>query len=391
MLAEAALRALCERFAREVGCAPRVFRAPGRINVIGEHTDYNDGFVLPLAIDRETLVLAAPRADRRVRATSLALQETRVFDLDALHDGSRSGAWIDHVRGTARSLAANGAMLRGAELWIAGDLPIGAGLASSAALEIATGFALCAASGLEVPPRMLAQAAIDAEHVDVGTRCGPMDPLVVALAQEGHALLLDCRSLAVEHVAFDLPDAELIVCDTAVKHALAGSAYNERRLQCEAAARAIAAHVPGVRALRDVGEHDFARVARDLPEPLRARAHHVVTENARVSNACDALRAGDCSRLGTLMTASHASLRDDFAVSCAELDLLVDTAVQRPGVLGARMTGGGFGGCAIVLVLRAARQSVQQALGSAFERAFGRPLASFVARASAGASESALR
>jgi galactokinase len=325
----------------------RAYRAPGRVNLIGEHTDYNDGFVMPVAIDRHTRVVIEPRADRRLAVRSSAFDETVEIDLDAA-GGGPTGHWSDYIRGVAAVLERDGHRLGGATLDITSDVPIGAGLSSSAALEVAVGRALLGAAGIDLDRTALALACQRAEHEYAGTRCGVMDQFVVCHGRPGHALLLDTRTLEMEWLP--LPGrVAIVVCNTMTKHALAGSAYNERRADCEAGVRAIAVRLSEVRALRDVTPA-ILETSRDvLPERVYRRCRHVVTENMRVMSAATALRLGNLDAFGSLMGASHRSLRDDYDVSCAELDAMVECAAG-PGLFGARMTGGGFGGCTVNLV-----------------------------------------
>jgi galactokinase len=324
------------------------YRAPGRVNLIGEHTDYNDGFVMPVAIDRFTTVTATRRADRLVVVTSTAYPDPVTIDLDAPGDGP-SGAWSDYVRGVAAILERRGRRLVGADMTIASDVPIGAGLSSSAALEVSTGYALMDLAGHAIDRTELALACQQAEHEFAGMRCGVMDQFIACHGRAGQALLLDTRSL--DAAWLPLPaDVQVLVCNTMTKHALASDGYNERRADCEAGVRALAARLPGVRALRDVTLDDLNAHRDALDDRVLRRCRHVVTENARTLDAADALRAHDIARFGRLMSASHASLRDDYEVSTGELDAMVEIAMEAGGVFGARMTGGGFGGCTVNLV-----------------------------------------
>lgn len=375
-----------DRFRERHGGAPRLFAAPGRINLIGEHTDYNDGFVLPMAIDRGVVVAATPRSDRRVRVFSLDVDGEIELDLDR-PGPPRRGSWIDRVEGVAQSLARRGVALSGAELVLSGDVPHGAGLSSSAALEVAVGMALWSLAGGAVDRVTLALAAQAAENDWVGTRCGVMDPMIAALGAADRALLIDCRSLEVSPVPLALPDHVIAVLDTRVTHDLASSAYNDRRAECERGVELLGRWLPDIRALRDVSPDDFEPLAAQLPEPVRRRCRHVIGENARTLGAAAALRVGDLSRFGRLMAESHRSLRDDFEVSCPELDLLAEVAAATPGVLGGRMTGGGFGGCVIALCELGAEARFIAAASSAFDRRFGRVPIALSSRAAAGARE----
>jgi len=325
----------------------RRYRAPGRVNLIGEHTDYNDGFVMPVAIDRYTTVEARPRADRRVLVRSDGYD--RPADIDLADPGAPAGAWSDYVRGVVAVLQRSGQSLRGADLAITSDVPAGAGLSSSAALEVAAGYALLHLTGRPIDLTALALACQEAEHEYAGTRCGLMDQFIACHGRAGHAVLLDTRTLDALWLPLP-PGVQVIVCNTMTRHALASDGYNERRADCEAAVRALAVRLPRIRALRDVSFADLEANRDVLPDQVYRRCRHVVTENARTLSAADALRDGDIARVGVLMGASHASLRDDYEVSTPELDALVDVATEMEATIGARMTGGGFGGCTVNLV-----------------------------------------
>jgi galactokinase len=375
---------LRDRFRVLFGGEARLFRAPGRVNLIGEHTDYNDGFVLPAAIDFQTFAAAARRADRGLRIHSVNLDETVSFDLDA--GARRRGHWSDYPLGVAATLARAGHTLTGADLLLYGEVPPGAGLSSSAALEVATALALIAVAGLELSPLETAKLCQRAENEFVGTLCGIMDPFVSRFAQAGHALLIDCRSL--ESRAVPLPEAlSLVICDSGVRHALASGEYNARRAQCEQGVRALAEVNPRVRALRDATLATLEESRSRIPPVVFARCHHVVSENERTLEAAAALERRDLSAVGRLMAASHASLRDAYEVSCRELDALVDAAAPLEGVFGARMTGGGFGGCTVNLVRADTVQAFREGVTRAFERATGRKPKIYESSAAAGASE----
>jgi galactokinase len=325
---------------------PRVYRAPGRVNLIGEHTDYNAGFVMPMAIEAATLIAVAPRPDRRIVIRSENFSETEEFDLD--EPGGRRGHWSDYPRGVAFILEQDGHHLRGANILLRGEVPVGAGLSSSAALEVATGYALLDCSAVTVARLQLALACQRAENEFVGMRCGLMDQFTACFAERGRALRLDCRSLAFDQ--HPLPGGvKVVVCNTMVRHELAASEYNLRRAECEEGVRLLSQHLPGVRSLRDLTVTELESCRIRLPETIYKRCRHVVIENARVVAAAVALEEGDSTTFGKLMNESHCSLRDDYEVSCAELDLLVNLAHECK-VYGARMTGGGFGGCTVNLV-----------------------------------------
>ena len=315
--------------------------APGRVNLIGEHTDYSGGFVLPVAIPQRTRVEAAPRDDAAVRVWSAQFSEGQVVEY-VLGRETRDGTWADYVKGMTRVLAAYGA-LGGFDAWISSEVPVGSGLSSSAALEIAVGRTLRQMFGLTIDDVALAVAARKAENEFVGAPVGIMDQMAASLADTEAALFLDTRSLAHERVTLP-PTCALIVIDSGVPHRHAGGEYATRRRECAAAAAAL-----GVRELRDVTAGRLVEVAQ-LPAPLDRRARHVVTENQRVLDTVEALRAGDAAAVGRLFQASHASMRDDFEVSIPAIDALVALASAAPDVYGARLTGGGFGGSIVALV-----------------------------------------
>lgn len=368
------------------GDEPRLFRAPGRVNLIGEHTDYNDGFVLPMAIDRQTIVAATAKDNSRVRVFSLNAGEMVEFDLD--NPGpKRRGIWLDYVEGVAQALQARGLRLRGADMALWSDVPVGAGLSSSAALEISAGMALLSVAGIEVDRVALALAGQQAEHDYVGTKCGIMDQLVAACGQRGHALLIDCRSLETTQIPVDTSRAVVAICDTRVKHELSSSEYNTRRAECERGVRILSEVLPRVRALRDVSVHDFQMYEEHLPDPVRSRCRHVVTENARTLAAASALRANDFEEMGRLMLKSHESLREDYEVSCRELDVLVEIAGAIDGVYGARMTGGGFGGCTVNLVRAEALEKFQERVTAEYNKATGKIPPIYISEPGDGARE----
>ena len=326
----------------------RVFRAPGRVNLIGEHTDYNEGLVMPAAIDFATSVTVAARADRRLSVFSENCEEAIEFDLDDPEPRAASH-WSDYVKGVAVVLEQSGHRLRGANLRIHGEVPIGSGLSSSAALEVSTAYALLANSGHNVPPVELAKLCQRAENEFVGMRCGIMDQFISCCGQADKALMLDCRSL--DYKLLPLPaNVRLVISNTMVKHQLASSQYNVRRAECEAGVHHFAQSNPNVRALRDVTKAEVERARVDLSEVIYRRCRHIVSENARVLEAAEALESSNLKAFGQLMDESHRSLRDDYEVSCRELDLMVELAGRVEGVYGSRMTGGGFGGCTISIV-----------------------------------------
>lgn len=339
---------LISLFQEKLGSEARIFRAPGRVNLIGEHTDYNDGFVMPSAIGFYTWVAAAKRDDRKLRANSENFDEEITFSLDEL-SGPPRGHWSDFIRGVAATLQEAGHRLSGANLVIHGDVPLGAGLSSSASLEVAVALALSAVAEVHLSRLQLVRLCQQAEHHFVGTRCGIMDQFAATFSEAGSALFLDCRSL--EYRILPIPrDVRVVVCNSMVRHELASGEYNLRRSDCETGVKLLGAYLLGLRALRDLELEDLERYKSQLPQQVYRRCRHVVTENHRVTKAAAALESADSEFFGQLMYESHASLREDYEVSCEELDLLVALASRIPGVLGARMTGGGFGGCTVNLV-----------------------------------------
>jgi len=336
------------------------------VNLIGEHTDYNDGFVMPVALDFSTYAKVSPREDRRLQVCSDNFGDEVEIDLDDQQLAAR-GHWSDYPIGVAVVLERAGYRLRGARLEIRGEVPIGSGLSSSAAIEVATACALLANSDLEIDKRELARLCRQAENEFAGAHVGIMDQFISLFGQAQKALMLDCRSLEIR--LLPLPDnVRLIICNTMVKHELASSAYNERRAQCEAGVKHLAKFLPNVTALRDVTVQELERYRAGLSEVVYRRCRHVITENARVLAAADALERRDLHQFGKLMAESHKSLRDDYEVSSEELDLMVALAQKVEGVYGARMTGGGFGGCTINLVAQEYAEQFQQIVAPEYER-----------------------
>jgi len=372
------------RFRATFGGAPRVYRAPGRVNLIGEHTDYNDGFVLPAAIDLAAFVAAAPRDDRVLRVAAADLGRHAELALDAASEPQPARDWSDYAFGVALELERAGHRLRGADLLVTSAVPVGAGMSSSAAFEVAVALALLDLAGIALDPVAVARLCQAAENRFVGTRCGIMDQFASCRGRAGHALFLDCRSLDVREVPVP-SDLAIVVCDSGVSHALADGAYNERRAACEEAVRILGRGRPEIRALRDVGEDELERRRGELSEVVWRRCRHVVRENARVVDAVRALDTGDRNRLGALLRASHESLRSDYEVSCVELDLLVEAASGRDGVVGSRLMGGGFGGSTINLVRPDAVPEVEGELRDAYRKRCGRDLGVHVCRVGDGA------
>jgi galactokinase len=377
-------KALSAAFQSLYGSPPKIYRAPGRVNLIGEHTDYNQGFVMPAAIDFSTWVAIDPRRDRKLSVRSENFSETAELDLDYPPTHGQ-GHWSDYPFGVAVKLEQAGHRLRGASILVRGEVPVGAGLSSSAAIEVAAGLAMLENSEIEMARLELAKVCQLAENEFVGTRCGVMDQFISCLGEAGHALMLDCRSLDYEPLA--LPEeVKLVVCNTMVKHQLAGSEYNARRAECEQGVRLLSQNLPKVESLRDVSADEVERSRSELPDTIFRRCHHVVTENARVIAGAAALKRSDLTAFGELMRQSHQSLREDYEVSCAELDLMAELA-DTAGAIGARMTGGGFGGCTINLVASNSVESFKQRVATGYAKATGREPEIYVCSAARGAEQ----
>ena len=356
-----------------------IARAPGRVNLIGEHTDYNEGFVLPMAIDRDVTIAGAPRPDRTVRLYSVDFDQTSEFSLDSIQPDP-AAPWSNYMRGVAMMLQNDGLALRGFDGVVRGDVPIASGLSSSAATEMATVMAFSAASGQSIDGVRAARLSQRAENQFVGVNCGIMDQFISSLGKAQHALLIDCRSLDYELVPVPAGVTVLVV-DTTAPRTLAGSAYNQRRSECEEGARLL-----GAKSLRDVSGAAFERRRSELPAVIAKRCAHIVHENQRVLDAVAALRRNDLSVFGALMNQSHDSLRDLYEVSSKELDAVVDIARGEPGVHGARMTGAGFGGCAIALVDDGAAEALAAKVAVEYPRRTGRTPNIYPSLASDGAS-----
>jgi galactokinase len=374
-------QSLVQTFTQTFGTAPSlVSRAPGRVNLIGEHTDYNDGFVLPMAIDRDVRIAARPRPDRTIRMFSLNFNQRDEFSLDAIQRVGEKVTWGDYVRGVAQVLQAEGHTLHGAYLAIQGDVPTGSGLSSSAAIELATIAAFRALNNLDIDPVRAALLGQRAENTFVGVKCGVMDQFISALGQAGHALLIDCRSL--KFCPVPLPQGvSVIVAHTGVHRGLSSSEYNTRRGQCETGAQLL-----GVKALRDVSVEQFEARKHELPPEVARRCQHVVYENARTLQSVEALERGDLATFGKLMIESHASLRDLYEVSCAELDAMAEITHNAPGCYGARLTGAGFGGCAVAIASQEAAPAVVAAIERDYPVRTGKTPQVYVCQATAGAS-----
>lgn len=362
--------------------------APGRVNLLGEHVDYNDGFVLPAAIDREVKVAANELPGRTVRLTAVDLDQSATFDLDHLDSkkdphGNPLPGWAMYPAGVAWVLQKHGYRVSGIEAWFTSNVPIGSGLSSSAAVEVAFATLWRSLGGSEIDQMTLARLCQEAENKFVGVNCGLMDQFASAHGVEGHALYLDTRSL--EWRPVPMPKGVVIViADSKVRRSLANSAYNERRASCEEAVRLLRQDLPGIQALRDVTPAQFHALAHKLPETVRKRAQHVVEECTRVEEAIQKMEAGDAVAFGKLMFEGHASLRDLYEVSCPELDVLVDSAGALPGCVGARLTGAGFGGCTVNLVEEDQAEAFIEQLKQKYLAATGKHADIYLCRASQG-------
>lgn len=357
-------------------------RSPGRVNLIGEHIDYNDGFVLPMAIPLQTEMAVAPRVDETVRLYSPIFNEERQFQLSDL---KKTKSWIDYAQAVASVLGADGVPLRGFDGVVSSDLPLGSGLSSSASLEVAVALVFLHLAGVEKSRVEIALMCQRAENGFIGLNSGIMDQMAVAACTANHALLLDCRSLFMEQVPFVLQNHAVVVTDSAAPRELASSAYNERRAQCEAGLAILQKSLPNAKSLRDVSTKDLERFGAELPEIVRQRVTHIVDEIARTQQAVDALKRGDLAEFGAKMNESHASLRDLYEVSSAELDFLTDWARQQPGVLGSRMTGAGFGGCTVTLIEKNRAESFIDEQIRAYKTATNRDARGWVCEATEGA------
>jgi galactokinase len=364
--AQSTLAEFVARFRRQ----PKLYRAPARVNIIGEHTDYNDGFVLPTAIALHTWIAIAPRTDRTLHVYSCKFDSVKKIDLDRI-EKTGSGQWLEYIKGVASTLENEGCALRGADIVIDGEIPLGSGLSSSASLETVLAFALLDCAGVAIDRSRLAQSCQRAESDFVGVRCGIMDQYVISCCTKGHAMMLDCRSLEYDLVAMS-EDVRLVIVDSGVHHQLPDGEYNTRRQECEEAVALLKKENPQLSSLRDLSLDQLEASRQRLGDGLFRRCRHVVTENHRVGDAHAALGSNDVERLGQLVTASHTSLRDDFEVSCAEVDALVEIANRCAGVYGTRMVGAGFGGCTISLVAPAYLSRVVDGISSEYGKRLGR-------------------
>jgi galactokinase len=365
-----------------------VIRAPGRVNLIGEHTDYNDGLVFPMAIEPQVLIACRQRTDGRVRLASTAFPGQVVeFSVEQPIERGEP-AWANYFRGVAAELEGAGIPLTGMDALVENTLPVGGGLSSSAAIEVGTGVAFLTLAGVEMDRDRLALICQKAEHEYALVPCGIMDQMIVATGKVGHATQYDCRSGAKQFVKLDPNDLRVVIVNSMVRHELTGGEYAERRRQCEAGVAYFQKHHPGagIKALRDVTTKQLHEAEGKLDPVIFRRCRHVTTENHRTAEAATALAQGKYERAGQLMTESHRSLRDDYEVSCAELDFLSDEAMKVRGVYGARMTGGGFGGCIVALVQPRAVDALKAHLEKVYPAKFAKTPTAFATTATAGAS-----
>lgn len=362
---------LLKKFNQQFGnCANLIIsRAPGRVNLIGEHTDYNNGFVLPTTIDNGIYLAVRKRDDRTCHIYSLNFKENTTFSLDNITKDPACH-WADYIKGVIKIVQDAGYSISGIEAVVYGDIPMGAGLSSSAALEIAAINALQHLFSLSLQPLEMIKLAQKAENNFVGMQCGIMDQFVSLLGKENHALFIDCLNLTSENIPLNLNDYCLLIVNTLVKHELVNSAYNERRTQCEAGAKYFHMIDNSITSLRNVTQEMFDQYGSKLPPIIQNRCRHIISENERVLQAVKSLRDGDMQKLGQLFYASHASLKNDYEISCKELDAIVDIAEEN-NALGARMTGGGFGGSAIVLVGKNAAVNMQKIIQKKYQILFG--------------------
>jgi galactokinase len=375
---------LTRRFENSFGSKPRIFCAPGRVNLLGEHTDYNDGFVMPCAIGFSTRVAISSRPDRKLVIQSEEFSEKFEFDLDSLPNRGQ-GLWSDYVVGVAVMLQQMGHRTPGASLLVRGEVPIGAGLSSSAAIEVASALALMSLNGAKLSLPEVAKLCQRTENVFIGARVGIMDQFISCLGKAGHALLLDCRSL--EFKLIPIPEGiRLVICNTMVKHEHASGAYNRRREECDEGVKILTGWYPGIRALRDISVEQLERHVAEMPPTIYQRCLHVVAENRRVQEGAQYLTDGEVGRFGELMRKSHRSLRDLFEVSCRELDVMAEIAESLEGYCGGRMTGGGFGGCTVNLVKSDAAEKFAAQIAARYQAAVGIKPDIYVCSAANGAS-----
>ena len=363
---------------------PLVVRSPGRVNLIGEHTDYNNGFVLPAAINKAIYMAVARRSDDELHIVSLDLE--RSYRGDTHHIGRSPLHWPDYILGVIQQLQMMGHTIGGFNCVFGGDIPLGAGMSSSAALECATAFALNELFGLQLDPLTMVRLSQKAENVFVGVQCGIMDQFASMFGRKNHVIRLDCHSLDFQYVPFNTDNVRIVLLDTSVKHSLASSEYNTRRQQCEAGVRLVQAHQSRVHSLRDVSLEMLEEYVAPVNELVNRRCQYVVEENARLLAATADLEKGDIDAFGRRMYASHEGLSRKYEVSCPELDFLVEQVKDHPGVIGARMMGGGFGGCTINLVKKDAIDELVRRVAPLYQRAMNREMKVYIGQIEDGTS-----
>lgn len=372
-------------FQKNFDCTPMIFRSPGRVNIIGEHTDYNNGFVLPAAIDKAIYVAVSPRSDETIKLYSGEFDksfETSLSELKPTKEG-----WPNYILGVADQLIKRGYAIKGFNLAIDGDVPIGSGLSSSAAVECATAFALNEIFGLGIGKKDLAFIGQKAEHTFAGVMCGIMDQFASVFGKKDHVIKLDCQSLDYEYVPLKLEGYKILLLNTNVKHSLASSEYNSRRAQCEQGVAWVKEHHPEVNSLRDVNMEMLHQYVEPKDTLIYQRCKYVVEEKERLLTGCEDLKKGDLKSLGKKMFQTHDGLSREYEVSCKELDFLVDAVRNNPDVVGARMMGGGFGGCTINIVKEEAIESLVKTLGESYQKNMGKELTAYIAQVEDGTSQ----
>ncbi|GAK52425.1 Galactokinase [Candidatus Moduliflexus flocculans] len=378
-----AIERIASTYQQKFGQAPElIVSAPGRVNLIGEHTDYNDGFVLPVAIDRKIIIGGSKRNDDTVRIYSLNFEEFQEFSLASL---IKQNTWSDYVKGVISELQQEGHRVGGFNAVMEGNVPRASGLSSSAALEVASAFFIAQFYGIQMSGEAMAKLCQRAENRFVGVNCGIMDQFISRLGKAGHALMIDCRDLGYQLVPFDLKGYSIVMCNSKVKRQLVDSAYNERRSQCEEGVRLLQAKLPNITALRDVTSAQLEEYTSLLPPLTYRRCRHVVTEDERVQQAVQALQAGNLSQFGALLNQSHESLKDDYEVSCKELDILVELARSVSGTIGSRMTGAGFGGCTVSIVKDEAVEEFRKSVMEGYTKRTGITAEIYISKAEDGA------